>query len=217
MSESMTTEHSVTLGALAKALASAQGKIAGAARSAQNGHLKNKYSTLADVWDACRGPLSAANLAVVQLLEPHGEKGVCVVTMLLHGESGEWIKSRMFMPAAKADAHSMGSATTYARRYSLAAMVGVTPDDDDGQGAMGMPTKTEPRKLESVSSFADPAAAEKMATYAAEIEKQPTTKDITAVYARIAADASLAQDAKDFLRSKCTARRNVIEGKTVAA
>ena len=42
----------------------------------------------------------------------------------------------LFIPAAKNDAHSYGSACTYARRYSLMAVAGVVGDpDDDGNAA----------------------------------------------------------------------------------
>jgi hypothetical protein len=40
------------------------------------------------------------------------------------------------MPLAKPDAHGVGSAITYARRYALAAMVGIAPEDDDGNKAI---------------------------------------------------------------------------------
>lgn len=149
-----TNEHSMTLGALAKALAAAQGKIQGARKTAQNPHLKNKYATLADVWDACRDPLSAHGLAVVQTTEPHGKDGVCVKTLLVH-ESGEWISSRLFLPVTKPDAQGFGSALTYARRYALASMVGVCPDDDDANAATGQRAPVEaverpaPSKAES--------------------------------------------------------------------
>lgn len=144
--ESMTTGFSSTIGALTKALSVAQGKIEGAKKTAQNPHLKNKYATLSDVWDACRAQLSAVGLAVVQFTEPHGDKGVCVITMLMH-ESGEWIRGTLFMPVTKSDAQGFGSALTYARRYSLAAMVGVAPDDDDANAATGKapePVKAAP-------------------------------------------------------------------------
>ena len=55
--------------------------------------------------------------------------------MLMHS-SGEWIKSEIRMPIAKKDAHGIGAATTYGRRYLLSSMVGVAQADDDGNGAI---------------------------------------------------------------------------------
>lgn len=153
--QTMQTDHSPTLGALAKALATAQGKIQGARKTAQNPHLKNKYATLADHWDAVREPLSASSLAIVQTTEPHGRDGVCVVTWLLH-ESGEWMRSRIFMPVGKPDAQGHGSAITYARRYALAAMVGVAPDeDDDANAATGKQLAPEPAKAQPNKAASD--------------------------------------------------------------
>lgn len=36
---------------------------------------------------------------------------------------------------------ALGGAITYARRYALSAMVGITQDDDDGNTAVGKPPK----------------------------------------------------------------------------
>jgi len=56
-------------------------------------------------------------LSLVQLPKTV-DGGVSLETLLLHS-SGQFIKSSLFMPAAKADAHGIGSAITYARRYSI--------------------------------------------------------------------------------------------------
>lgn len=128
------TDMTPTIGALLGALAKAQGQMTGARKDAQNPHLKSKYADLASVWDAIRAPLSANELAVLQLTEPAGTQAICVVTILGHS-SGEYIRSRLTMPVTKQDAQGFGSAITYARRYALSAMTGVAPEDDDGEGA----------------------------------------------------------------------------------
>ena len=65
-----------------------------------------------------------------------------MTTLLLH-VSGQWIKSDvMTMPVTKRDAQGFGSALSYARRYSLLALAGVTgDDDDDGNGAVAQPAR----------------------------------------------------------------------------
>ena len=55
-----------------------------------------------------------------------------VTTMLLHS-SGQWIKSKLKMPITKADAQGVGATITYARRFALSAMVGISQYDDDGE------------------------------------------------------------------------------------
>ena len=138
-------EFSQSLGGLAKALAAAQAKITGAVRDRKNPHTGSMYADLANIWSVIREPFSSNGLAVVQTTEPHGMEGVCVLTTLMH-ESGEWIRGRLFVPCVgqrrkdgtvmPVDAQTFGSALTYARRYALAAIAGVAPEDDDGEAAV---------------------------------------------------------------------------------
>ncbi len=128
-------DQSASIGALAKALAGAQGELDDAKKDGLNPHLKSKYATLASVRAAITPVFSKHGLAVAQLTEPHGDSGVCVVTMLMHG-SGEWIRSRLFLPVVKKDPQGFGSAISYARRYALASIAGIaSDDDDDGEAA----------------------------------------------------------------------------------
>lgn len=126
-------ETSENINEIATALAKAQGQIEAALKDKTNPHLRSKYADLASVWDACRHQLSSNGIAIVQAPETT-EKGVSIETLLCHS-SGQWVKSSCFIPVDKYTAQGFGSAITYARRYSLAAFVGVAPDDDDGNGA----------------------------------------------------------------------------------
>lgn len=139
--------HSEQLNELAAALSKAQGQIEGAKKDAKNLFFKSSYSTLASVWDACRKPLSDNGLSVTQCPE-EADNGIAIETMLLHS-SGQWIKSRYTMPVSKLDAQAVGSAITYARRYALSAVVGIAPEDDDGNAAAAAKTakpKTEQKE-----------------------------------------------------------------------
>ena len=49
----------------------------------------------------------------------------------------------------------MGSALTYARRYALAAMVGIAQDDDDGEAAMAESRKEEKQRLQQTRRQAE--------------------------------------------------------------
>ena len=129
---------------LAEALAKAQGEIEGAAKSAINPHGNYKYADLSSVWSACREPLSKNGLAVCQVTEIEGEQ-VILVTTLMH-KGGQWIAGKMPVRIAPMfdkgtnkekpwTPQAFGSAITYARKYSLLAMVGVAGEDDDGQAA----------------------------------------------------------------------------------
>lgn len=116
------------IAALADALAKAQGEIKNAAFNRINPHFKNRYADLAAVFDALRGPFSKNQLAVTQTTEIR-DGGMILVTTVAHS-SGQWFKSEYPLPST-ARPQELGSALTYARRYSLSAIAGIAADDDD--------------------------------------------------------------------------------------
>jgi hypothetical protein len=129
---------------LAAALAKAQGEIEGAVKDKNNPAFRSKYADLGAVWDAIRAPLAKNGLCVVQH-PTRIDGGVEVETVLMHS-SGQWMSSTLAVPAAKQDAHGLGSATTYARRFALSAVCGVSPVDDDGNAATGRQSPPEQPK-----------------------------------------------------------------------
>lgn len=129
--------HSDAINELATALAKAQAVMAGAVKDKTNPHFKSDYADLASVWDACRSALSTHGLSVAQTTSTEDGR-VCVTTMLLH-TSGQWLRDTLAMKPTKDDPQGVGSCITYARRYMLAAMVGVAQVDDDGNAASAKP------------------------------------------------------------------------------
>ena len=104
-----------------------------------NTHRNYKYAKLSDIVESARQPLAANELSIVQIFEPvqAGGPGV-LVTKLLHS-SGQEIESRLeLLPVT--DYHALGSATTYSRKYALAAMLNIIAQEDD-DGAMAMNSK----------------------------------------------------------------------------
>ncbi len=122
------------LNELFTSLSKAQGKIQPASKDKSNPFFKSKYADLASVKEACREPLSENGLCVIQMPQQKSDGGMVLVTILGHC-SGQWIQGEMPIEVAKKDPQSLGSAITYFRRYCLSAMVGVAPDDDDGEKA----------------------------------------------------------------------------------
>ena len=125
---------------LAAALAMAQGAMEAAKFDKQNPHFKNKYASLAAVIEAIRKPLSDNGLSYTQTTEIR-ENGFVLLTTLRHA-SGQWIASEYPLPVAKGakddgiKPQEMGSALSYARRYSLSALVCISSEeDDDAEGA----------------------------------------------------------------------------------
>jgi hypothetical protein len=143
-------DRSESIAALAAALSKAQGEMEAAAKANVNPHFKSRYADLASVWEACRAPLSKHGLAVLQPVSADGAR-VTVTTILAHS-SGEWISESLTMTAAQNSPQGVGSTITYGRRYGLSSMVGIAPDDDDGNAASGRGVATHqsaPRELEN--------------------------------------------------------------------
>ena len=120
---------------LAASLAKAQSEMAKAHKDKKNPFFKSTYADLAACWDACRDPLSKNGLAVVQV-PAATDAGVMLTTILMHS-SGQWVSGTLPVNPVKDDPQGMGSALTYARRYGLCALVGISPADDDGNAASG--------------------------------------------------------------------------------
>lgn len=84
---------------------------------------------------------------------------------MLH-ESGSSVSSTLRLRPSKTDPQGVGSAITYGRRYSLLAMTGAAPEDDDGNAASG------PRQ-----DRREPTGPSAAAQYAADQLRQARTKD----------------------------------------
>ncbi len=121
------------------ALVKAQSELRGALKDSLNPHFKNKYADLSSVWDACRDALHKNGLAVVQLSRIHESGAPVLLTRIIH-TSGQHIEGEYPLVCKDPnDPQKLGSATTYARRYALAAAIGIIQEDDDGNGAASAP------------------------------------------------------------------------------
>ena len=128
---------SETVKEIAAALAKAQGEFPAIPKNktAKAGPYSYDYADLADIIAAVQPSLARNGIAHIQSVQAEGSK-ITVTTRLLHA-SGEWIESDpLALTADSGKPQQAGSATTYARRYGLAAMLGVAPEaDDDAQAA----------------------------------------------------------------------------------
>jgi len=144
-----------TIAELAKALSSVQGKLEGATQDSTNPYFKSKYADLSSVWNACRKLLTENGLSVAQTCDEI-EGRLIIETTLLHS-SGEWISGRLALNPVKNDPQGIGSAITYGRRYSLSAMVGICPEDDDAEAGMGR-KKQQSQPKSNTSTSNNPAS-----------------------------------------------------------
>lgn len=139
-------ERSESIDKLAAALSKFQGALEQPSlnsnvqvRTKTGGTYTFKYADFAECKRAAQKPLADNELAVTQMIEDD----YAVLTMLLHS-SGQWIASRVKIPATEAGAQAIGSATTYAKRYSFCAILGlVADDDDDGNISQGNSVRKE--------------------------------------------------------------------------
>lgn len=143
---------------LATAMAKAQADMKPAIKDMTNPAFRSKYADLASVWDACRVPLTSNGLTVWQDLSTV-ESGVSVLTRLTH-TSGQWAEfGPLIVPLGKHDAHGVGSASTYGKRFALCAAVGVVAEeDDDGNGAVAPKAKPQRDEARSVPRDAPKAS-----------------------------------------------------------
>jgi hypothetical protein len=120
---------------LAQALAAAQAEMTNPTKTktANAGKYIYRYADLAEVIDHVRPVLGKHGLSFTQLTV-YGEGRNQLVTRLFH-KSGQYLDSTYPLPVS-AGAQEMGSAITYARRYSLCAILGIAAEaDDDGAKA----------------------------------------------------------------------------------
>jgi len=121
----------------ADAMCKFQGEVKNPPKSASNPFFKSKYTPLDVLIDQAKPVLEKNGLSYIQSCSGDGSN-IIVTTLLMHN-SGEWVESDpLTLKADKATAQGAGSAITYARRYALAANLGLASDeDDDGNGAEG--------------------------------------------------------------------------------
>jgi len=127
---------SETISEIAKALVKMQGSMTPAKKGSINPFFKSSYADLVSIWAAIRDPLMEHGLCVVQNAQTLDE-GVSVSTRIIH-TSGEFMEfGPLVMPVSKKDAQAVGSAISYAKRYSLGAALGIVAEkDDDGNKAV---------------------------------------------------------------------------------
>ena len=110
-----------------------------ATKDAINSFCRNKYATLTSIMESCRQALIEYGIQLTQITVPltadQSQNHLALLTKLTHAGSGQWQSSLTIVPLPKADPQGMGSAITYARRYTLSAMLGIVTEDDDGEAA----------------------------------------------------------------------------------
>lgn len=116
---------------LAASLSKLQGEISDVFKD-KKGYGYN-YADLSSILEEARPLLAKHGLSIAQLPASAHDK-VVLETLLMHS-SGQWVSSTIEMGVERGKgmslAQAVGSVITYARRYALAAMLGISQTDDD--------------------------------------------------------------------------------------
>lgn len=132
------------------ALAEAQGEFERviADRKGQTGHRTYRYADLSAHLSVIRPILPKHGLAIVQrpVQDDNDITLVRLQTVLTHS-SGQWFAGMVKMRSTGEKAEtpqSIGSVITYARRYGLAALLGLAAEEDDDGAAASLPPGVRP-------------------------------------------------------------------------
>lgn len=136
-------KKSETITEFSKAFAKMQSELEQPLKNANNPFFKSKYVPLENVVSSITKAASKNGLSFTQFPSSDEQGNITVGTIVMH-ESGEWIEyDPIKMKPAKSDPQGVGSAITYAKRYALSAIFGITSDqDDDGNEASRSTSKS---------------------------------------------------------------------------
>ena len=143
-------QSSQTVSELFKALSKFQAEVSGVKKGSDNPFFKSKYADLAAVVEAIKKPLADNGLCFTQLPSVSEDKKLLRLETVLGHVSGEWVSSTLDMIPDKPTPQAVGSCITYARRYSLMAILGLPAEDDDGNEA----SKPAPKNIKQSSNGA---------------------------------------------------------------
>ena len=153
--------NSTELNELFSALSLFQGELENATKEIDKPGITYKYADLAICLNTAKAHLLKNNLAVTQLLGMSQNGKQTMITMLTH-KSGQYISSETELPAAilhgssgKNPVHVLGSAITYMRRYSFAAIIGMAQEDDDGNSSNNTSTNVKKQTNQATSKNDD--------------------------------------------------------------
>lgn len=122
-----------------KALLALHNDIEALKKGESNPFFKSKYVPLPDMIDALRPALQKHGFILSQPVDvTNSQNGIVnvVFSTVTHAETGFSDTAKLALPGID-DMQKLGGAITYARRYTLSALLGLREADDDGNTATG--------------------------------------------------------------------------------
>lgn len=178
--------HSDSIKTISKALLSFQGAVDGVEKNKTNPGFKSRYANLEAVRDTAVPELQKVGLVYAQSPGKIVDGVMSMTTMIIHAESGEWMKFEGDITLGKRDPQGTGSAMTYMQRYSLMAALGLPPVDDDGEAATD---RSRPHQAKGQVETPNPAAwpSQAVSTYARHLSAISNAATIDALQTAFAA------------------------------
>lgn len=105
-------------------------------KSSDNPFFRSKYANLNDHITVVEEALEKQGLILLQPVS-RDERGSYVESIVVEPESGQFVSSQMDLVLSKQNMQDAGSAVTYARRYTLGALLSMQALDDDGEASVG--------------------------------------------------------------------------------
>ena len=161
-------------------------------KNGTNPHFKSKYAELNDIISALAEPCNNYGVSYYQIIS-----GNEIITHITDNDSATEIKSNMPLIFTQQDMQKLGSAITYARRYSLQTMFNLRAEDDDGNGAVSKnnsPSKINVQKVlsaDDINIIECCATQEELIKVCGDMKKKlgaPYLKSLTAAFNRRQSD-----------------------------
>lgn len=127
---------STTVDKILPALLKVKAKMQGVAKESANPFFKSKYASLNAHLDEVEPLLAANGLILVQPVRVDTGSNI-VSSTIFHAESGQFITSEMALLVKEQDMQKLGSAVSYARRYTLGSLLSMQAVDDDANESTG--------------------------------------------------------------------------------
>lgn len=136
---------------LNKAMSAVKSELGKLKKDAKNPFFKSSYADLNSHLELIEPLLLKNGLFLTQPIITNGQKNL-VSTTITEVTTGAEVSSQLVLPDNE-DMQKMGSAITYARRYTLGSLFGMQAVDDDGETANGRGNLTSKKQVKSTNSI----------------------------------------------------------------